>query len=270
MSVLKASEGQGLVKGLQKHFRDANVPAPCLLYVDHNCCGKVTSQMFWSGWPDITIQQDIWHFMRGIAAGVNTVSHQLYSVFMGRLSQAIFAWDQSDLEMPKETKHTEMQAEAILHPTDSAILKRLGHREMSLHCRCVTRGVAETTQLIEHLIATFSGDLGSDTLGIPLLDSTRSPQIWEEQKKKRHVACIQDPPGRSLYTVTGSVCKVGKELIAYWCSRGSTSLEPFHLQLNRFIPGLLIFFSIYMSFMHTTLSCATAVVYDMVEDVNFC
>ena len=179
-SVLTASEGQGLVKGLQTHFRDANVPAPCLLYVDHNCCGKVTSQMFWSGWPDITIRQDIWHFMRGIAAGVNTVSHQLYSVFMGRLSRAIFAWDQSDLELLKEIKHTEMQAEAILHPTDSAILKRLGHREMSLHCRCVTRGVAETTGLIEHLIATFSGDLGSDTLGVPLLDSTCSRQIWEE------------------------------------------------------------------------------------------
>ena len=123
MSVLTTSEGQGLVKGLQKHFRDANVPAPCLLYVDHNCCSKVTSQMFRSGWPDIAIRQDIWHFMRDIPAGVNTVSHQLYSVSMGRLSQAIFAWDQSDLELLKETKHTEMQAEAILHPTDSCYLE---------------------------------------------------------------------------------------------------------------------------------------------------
>ena len=139
MCVLTASEGQGLVKGLQKHFRDANVTASCLLYVDRNCCGKVTSQVFRSGWPDITVRQDIWHFMRHIAAGVNTESHPLYIVFMGHLSWAIIAWDWGDLELLKEAKHAEMQARAILHPTDTAILKQLGHREMSLHCCCITR-----------------------------------------------------------------------------------------------------------------------------------
>ena len=123
------------MKGLQKRFRDSNVPALCLLYVDCDCSSKATSQMFRSGWPDITIRQDICHFMRRITADMNTESHQLCSVFMGRLSRAIFAWDRGDFELLKEA---EMQAKAIQQPTDSAILKRLGHREMSLHCRWIT------------------------------------------------------------------------------------------------------------------------------------
>ena len=201
--------------------------------------------------------------MRGIAAGVNTVSHQLYSVFMGRLSRAIFAWDQSDLELLKEAKHAEMQVEAILHPTDSAILKWLGHREMSLHCRCVTRGVAETTGVIERLMATFSGYLGSDTLGVPLLGSTCSRQIWEEQKKK--ACCMHSRSSWEEPVHCHRQCVQGRQRTCCLLM-----FQGFHLQLNRFIPGLLIFLSIYMSFMHITLSCATAVVYDMVEDVNFC
>ncbi|KAK5618766.1 hypothetical protein CRENBAI_012181 [Crenichthys baileyi] len=66
----------------------------------------------------------------------------------------------------------------------------------------------------------------------------RMEEIWRTQRK--HVACIQDPLGVHVYTRTGQVTKGGVVLPVYRCARGSTSLESFHLHLNRFIPGELI------------------------------
>ena len=70
---------------------------------------------------------------------------------------------------------------------------------------------------------------------MPLLDPDRIWDIWDSQKK--HIKCIQDPEGIQLYVKTGSIKKGGVELPVYRCARGSTSLESFHLHLNRFIPG---------------------------------
>ncbi|XP_071325834.1 uncharacterized protein [Trachinotus anak] len=72
-------------------------------------------------------------------------------------------------------------------------------------------------------------------------------EIWKSQRK--HLACIQDPPGVQLYMQTGTVLKGGHRLPTYRCARGSTSLESFHLHLNRFIPGTLAsdtFFQAYL------------------------
>ena len=59
--------------------------------------------------------------------------------------------------------------------------------------------------------------------------------IWAEQVK--HVACIQDPPGVQLYTMTGNMKKGRVTLPILRCARGSTSMESFHLHLARFVPG---------------------------------
>jgi hypothetical protein len=106
---------------------------------------------------------------------------------------------------------------------------------MALHCRRRTRGAAATERLIDDLLQTFGGANGRDTMGIPLLDRDRIQAIRAEQR--RHLECIQDPPGVELYTETGRLTKGGISLPTYRCARGSTSLESFHLHLNRFIPG---------------------------------
>ena len=74
-------------------------------------------------------------------------------------------------------------------------------------------------------------------MDIPLLNKTSIQQIWEEQKQ--HISCIQDvdDPSIQLYTQTGTLKKGGVELPIYRCARGSTSLESFHLHIDRFIPG---------------------------------
>ena len=73
--------------------------------------------------------------------------------------------------------------------------------------------------------------LATDASGAPLL-SQEMMGIWEEQKK--HLMCLQDPPGVPLYTITGSMCKGGVTLPVLRCARGTTLLESFHLHLARY------------------------------------
>lgn len=101
-------------------------------------------------------------------------------------------------------------------------------KELARHCRHRTRGAQEIKELIEELLM--------DTMGIKLLDQQRMQEIWRTQQL--HLECIQDPPGVQLYRNTGQVTKDGVILPSYCCARGSTSLESFHLHLNRFVPGL--------------------------------
>ena len=110
--------------------------------------------------------------------------------------------------------------------------KLLTKQELAQHCRRRTRGEDETTELIEELFLSMAN--ATDTLGVPLMSSGKT-SIWDKQKK--HVKCIQDVPGRSLYMLIGHVTQMGIQLRVYGCARGSTSLESFHLQLARFIPG---------------------------------
>lgn len=122
--------------------------------------------------------------------------------------------------------------------TDADVNKHLTREELALHCRRRTRGEETTILLLEQLLTELMSNKGNDSLGVPLLDKERMGHIWSVQKK--HIKCIQDPPGVVLYTETGSITKGGVLLRTYRCARGSTSLESFHLHLNRFIPGMIL------------------------------
>ncbi|CAB3997297.1 Hypothetical predicted protein [Paramuricea clavata] len=112
-------------------------------------------------------------------------------------------------------------------------MNAVSKKELAKHCRRRTRG---TDEMESQLTGLFNSQASAtDVLGVPLFRDEMLTEIWPEQRK--HVPCIQDPPGVSLYTATGELKKGGKTLSVYRCARGSTSLESFHLHLNRFIPG---------------------------------
>lgn len=244
ISVLTAQEGAGLdmmVADLVKRYQQAGVDPPVALYVDCGCCsvaGETKLKSRFSGWPDLTVRMDIWHFMRRIALGCTTDAHQLYPIFMSRLSACIFEWDAADLALLRDAKRQQLQSQGLSSPADGDISKHLSREELALHCRRRTRGEETTTQLLEELLQGLMGTSGNDSLGVPLFDRERMEHIWCVQRK--HVKCIQDIPGVALYTKTGELTKGGVRLPTYRCARGSTSLESFHLHLNRFIPGLCL------------------------------
>ena len=113
-------------------------------------------------------------------------------------------------------------------------------QELARHCRRETRGAAETEALLDEVLTAFMEDLGRETLGVQLFGEARLKHTWAQQRA--HVACIQDPPGFSLYRQVGSKSKGGVRLPVYRCARGSTLLESFHLHLNRFIAGEQLMF----------------------------
>ncbi len=112
---------------------------------------------------------------------------------------------------------------------DKAITKH----EMARHCKRSTRGRDETERLIMELINKMN--VLSDAHGSHLFESQRMMETFTEEKS--HISCIQDPQDVILYTKVGNQVKGGVDLPIYRCARGSTSLESFHLHLNRFIPG---------------------------------
>ncbi|XP_078023606.1 uncharacterized protein LOC144462810 [Epinephelus lanceolatus] len=154
---------------------------------------------------------------------------------MRRLSCCIFEWDPEDLSRLNLAKQGEHSGRRNVMTIE----------EMSRHCRRCTRGVQETERLLDETVEVFMG--ATDAMNIPLLDRGRMENIWNTQRQ--HVDCIQDPPSVQLYTRTGQLTKGGVALPVYRCARGSTSLESFHLHLNRFIPGTAAsgcFFQMYL------------------------
>ncbi|KAF1376137.1 hypothetical protein PFLUV_G00227580 [Perca fluviatilis] len=113
MSVLTAAEGDGLVDmaaGLMRRYRLARKAPPKVLYVDRDCCvaaGTSAVHQMFHEWHELVVRLDVWHLMRRFARGVTTDSHQLYSLFMARLSFAMFEWDAGDVSRLKEAKQSE-------------------------------------------------------------------------------------------------------------------------------------------------------------------
>uniref|UniRef100_A0AAV2JZW9 Uncharacterized protein n=1 Tax=Knipowitschia caucasica TaxID=637954 RepID=A0AAV2JZW9_KNICA len=152
---------------------------------------------------------------------------------MAQLSRCIFVWDQSDLQRLIEAKRAELEA-CHLHPSDDDVRKSITKKAMQLNCKRAVRPAAEMEVMLGQLLAAYDGGRGCNSLGVPLINSARMKEIWKAQR--RHIPCLQDPPGFQLYTQTGTVTKAGHVLPTYCCARGSTSLESFHLHMNRFIP----------------------------------
>ncbi|XP_078787330.1 uncharacterized protein LOC101160338 isoform X2 [Oryzias latipes] len=227
-----------MAAGLMRRYREAGEAPPKVMYVDRDCCsrhGRSLVKTLFSEWDELEVRLDIWHFMRRFAAGVTTEAHPLYGIFMARLSACIFEWDPEDVAALRCAKEAELAAKKSGHVSRRTVSAQISRRELALHCRRRTRGVEETAALLGALIHQFDSADGKDTLGVPLLDHERIQQIWKEQQK--HLLCIQDPENFPLYMKTGTLKKGGVELSCYRCARGSTSLESFHLHLNRFIPG---------------------------------
>jgi len=83
----------------------------------------------------------------------------------------------------------------------------------------------------------LSLDNATDTLRVPLLNEEML-MICGEQRQ--HVACLQDPPCVTMYSVTGTSRKGGVLLPVLRCAHGTTSLKSFHLHMARFIPGMSV------------------------------
>lgn len=225
--------------GLMERYAKALQPNPVVLYTDRDCCKagdeKSKFQQLFHRWENLLVRLDSWHFMRRISKACTNESHPLYGVFMGKLSSAIFEWDQKDVDLLRQAKRGELVMAGLKSPSADAVNKSISKIELAKHCKRRTRGADTSVSLIEKLILSLEDS--TDTLGVPLLRN-EVWDIWNEEK--RHVACIQDPVDFQLYTETGEISKGGVKLPVFRCARGTTSLESFHSHLKNFIPGMIL------------------------------
>ena len=171
--------------------------------------------------------------MRRLASCVTSSTHRLYPSFMAQLSGTIFEFDPDDLKALITAKAAELRERGFSNVTDPVVTRHLTRSEYKRHCRRRTRGAETTLELLGGLLEQLKDEV--DLLGVPLFHKDKLVKTWEVQK--HHLRCIQDPPGIPLYTVLPMSPDARIRLPSYRCNRGSTSLESFHLHLNRFIPG---------------------------------
>lgn len=237
MSVIMENKDSGLeamISGVINRYKEAAVAPPEVLYVNRDCCGSNFLRTMFKEWKNTEVRLDISEFMKRIAVGCTSESHQRYATFMGRLSHCIFEWDEEELKQLKEAKRTELKCE-IMQPSDDELMHHLSRSELALHCRHTTRNAMDIEELITKLIQLYDGEAGWDSSGVPLFSSNRMAEIRDLEKK--HVACIVNPIGVQLYEQTGTLVKGDDLLPTYKCVRGSNSVESFHQHLNQLIPG---------------------------------
>ena len=129
ITVLTASEGRGLLPmcaGLVQRYANAGEDPPKLLYVDRDCCSvggaRSKAGSMFPEWDQLVVRLDVWHFMRRFAVGVTTESHQLYGLFMGRLSHCIFCWDAGDVALLRQAKRSELvEKQRWTSPSDDQV-----------------------------------------------------------------------------------------------------------------------------------------------------
>lgn len=130
----------------------------------------------------------IQRFMQRFAAGCSSESHPLYPTFMSRLSGYVFKWDSEDFQRLYAAKQSKLRSKDVSSVQKEDASLHVTKKRRSLHCKCHTRGISETTHLIKELINVFASNKGKDTMGIPLLNSGTIKQIWKEQQ--HHITCI--------------------------------------------------------------------------------
>ncbi|KAL0188362.1 hypothetical protein M9458_015461, partial [Cirrhinus mrigala] len=213
VSVLTCEESlnkmRPMAEGLMERYRRAGEAPPELMYVDRGCCrvhGVSSVEQLFSEWTDrgMLVRLDIFHWIHRFDAALRTNHHPKYALFKSALSAAVFAYNKDDVALLA-------QAMRAGHPTGYASLT--------------------DSQIIEQ-----HGAAGMDENQVHLFkDDASIDHVWENQQK--HLECIQDPPGRNMYTITKYVTRNGVRLPRYSTVRGSNSLEGFHSFLPNMIPG---------------------------------
>lgn len=245
ISVLTCEESldkmRPMAEGLMARYKRAGEAPPELMYVDRGCCrvyGVSSLEQLFSEWAEsgMMVRLDIFHWIHRFDAAVRTDHHPKYALFKSALSAAVFSYNKDDMALL-------IQAIRAGHPTkydslsDGQIIEmHVSKNDLKHYVRRITVGAQETFVCVQSAIDILKGAAGMDENQVHLFkDSAAIDRVWENQQK--HLECIQDPPGRDMYTITKHVTRNGVRLPHYSTVRGSNSLEGFHSFLPSMIPG---------------------------------
>ncbi|KAL1271656.1 hypothetical protein QQF64_030672 [Cirrhinus molitorella] len=146
------------------------------------------------------------------------------------LSAAVFAYNKDDIALLVQAIRAGHQT-GYASLIDSQVIElHVSKSDLSHHIRR-TDGAQETCAGVQSAIEILNGAAVMDKNQVHLFkDAAAIDHVWENQQK--HLECIQDPPGRNMYTITEYMTRNGVCLPRY-----SNSLKGFHSFLPNIIPG---------------------------------
>ncbi|XP_056432004.1 uncharacterized protein LOC130370300 [Gadus chalcogrammus] len=245
MSVFICEESLPCLKpmadGLMERYRRAGEGPPELMYVDCGCCrvhGVSSLEHLFSDWANsgMMVRLDIFHWIKRFDAAVRTDHHPKYALFKSALSAAVFTYNKDDMALliqairaGNTTRYASL--------TDAEMIEIYFSEEDLRHfVRRITLGAQESFLRVQTAINSLKGAAGLDENQAPLFkDAAAIDRVWENQQK--HLECIQDPPGRDMYTVMKVVTRNSVRMPYYTTVRGSNSLEGIHFFLPWMLPG---------------------------------
>ncbi|XP_028298158.1 uncharacterized protein LOC114460411 isoform X3 [Gouania willdenowi] len=245
MSVLTCEESLDKIRpmadGLMARYKRAGEAPPELMYVDRGCChvhGVSSLEKLLREWAEcgMMVRLDIFHWIKRFDAAIRTDHHAKYALFKSALSAAVFSYIKDDMALF-------IQAIRAGHPTkfdhltDAQVIDwHVGKYDLIHFVRRITVGAQETFVRVERVVDILKGAAGMDENQVHLFkDPSAIDRVWGNQQ--RHLECIQDPPGRDMYTIVKYVTRNDVRLPYYITVRGSNSLEGFHSFLPSMIPG---------------------------------
>ncbi|XP_053271555.1 uncharacterized protein LOC128429789 isoform X3 [Pleuronectes platessa] len=245
MSVFTCEESLTCLKpmadGLMERYRRAGEGPPELMYVDRGCCrvhGVSSMEHLFSDWANsgMMVRLDIFHWIERFDAAVRTDHHPKYALFKSALSAAVFSYNKDDMALLIQAMRAG-NTTRYASLTDAKMIEIYVSKEDLHHfVRRITLGAQESFLRVQTAINSLKGAAGLDENQVPLFkDAAAIDRVWENQQK--HLECIQDPPGRDMYTVMKVVTRNSVRMPYYTTVRGSNSLEGIHFFLPRMFPG---------------------------------
>ncbi len=230
-----------MAEGLIARYRRAGEAPPEIMYVDRGCCrvhGVSSLEQLFGEWVEsgMMVRLDIFHWISRFSAALRTDHHPKYALFKSALSAAVFAYNKDDMALLIQAIRAGHSSKYDSLTDGQLIETHVNKYDLRHHVRRITIGAQETFAHVQNVIDILKGAAGMDENQVHLFkDAAAIDHVWENQQK--HLECIQDPPGRDMYTVTKYITRNGVRLPYYSTVRGSNSLEGFHSFLLRMIPG---------------------------------
>ena len=230
-----------MAEGLMERYRRAGEAPPELMYVDRGCCrvhGVSHLEQLFSEWADsgMMVRLDIFHWIHRFDAAVRTDHHPKYALFKSALSAAVFSYNKDDMALLIQAIRAGHHSKYESLSDDQIIEMHVSKNDLKHYVRRITVGALETFARVQNAINILKGPAGMDENQVHLFkDAAAIDHVWENQQK--HLECLQDPPGRDMYTITKYITRNGVRLPHYSTVRGSNSLEGFHSFLPSMIPG---------------------------------
>ena len=197
---------------------------PKVVYVDDECCGAwpvIINRV----WPACLVRLDSLHALMRLTSTTVSTQHPWHAEFCGKLSEAIFTYDQHVLERIQKALLREKRLQALTKSQKYKYVPR------------IIEDPGRIAKAIDDVINGFRNRVHNQ-MGVLL--TTQTNAAWDNLRKHVLQGCLCDSPGIdvNIYGEGDSLQIGGQTFCSIRKLRGTSSLEGFHSHQKRWLGPL--------------------------------